>query len=119
MIEEAIRGRVDLLIPDLVLAELERVLTSKLGFSTTEREEAQATLKAIATAVPSVPSNAEPITGDPHDDPILAYAVEQGADVLVTGDRRHLLPITEHCGVPAVTPQALLAELARERGRLR
>jgi predicted nucleic acid-binding protein len=32
-------------------------------------------------------------------------------DVLVTGDRRHLLPLGEYCGVGILTPQAFLAEL--------
>jgi hypothetical protein len=31
--------------------------------------------------------------------------------VLVTGDRRHLLPLGEHHGVRALTPQAALADL--------
>lgn len=33
------------------------------------------------------------------------------ANVLVSGDRRHLLPVVEHHGVRILTPQTLLAEL--------
>jgi predicted nucleic acid-binding protein len=32
--------------------------------------------------------------------------------IIVSGDRKHLLPIVEYSGVRIVTPQALLAELA-------
>jgi hypothetical protein len=35
-----------------------------------------------------------------------------GIDVLVSGDRPHLLPVGEHRGIRIITPQALLAELA-------
>lgn len=51
------------------------------------------------------------VSGDPADDAILASAVEAAADVLVTGDRKHLLPLGEHGGVRIMTPQALLSEL--------
>jgi predicted nucleic acid-binding protein len=51
------------------------------------------------------------VTGDPGDDLILACAVQAGVDAVVSGDRRHLLPVGEHRGVRIVTPQALLAEL--------
>jgi len=40
--------------------------------------------------------------------------VAAGVDVLVSGDRRHLLPVGEHQGIRILTPQALLAELAGE-----
>ncbi len=56
----------------------------------------------------------QPLTGDPDDDVILACAVAAGAEVLMSGDRRHLLPVREHRGVRIVAPPALLAELASE-----
>jgi predicted nucleic acid-binding protein len=55
----------------------------------------------------------EPLTGDRDDDVILACTVAAGAAVLVSGDRRHLLPVGEHRGVRIVTPQALLVELTK------
>ena len=51
------------------------------------------------------------MTGDPDDDLILACAIEAGVDAVVSGDRRHLLPVKEHQGVRVIAPQALLAEL--------
>ena len=53
----------------------------------------------------------ERLTGDTDDDIVLACAVEATADVLVSGDRKHLLPVGTHRGVRVLTPQALLAEL--------
>ena len=59
---------------------------------------------------PAKPSEA--ITGDPDDDLILACAVEAAVDILVSGDRRHLLPVREYRGIRIIAPQTLLAELA-------
>lgn len=50
------------------------------------------------------------MTGDPDDDLILACAIHAGADLIVSGDRRHLLPIGGHRSVRVVTAQTLPAE---------
>lgn len=60
---------------------------------------------------PPAAERVDEVSGDPADDAILASAVEAAADVLVTGDRKHLLPLGEHGGVRIMTPQALLSEL--------
>jgi predicted nucleic acid-binding protein len=41
----------------------------------------------------------------------LASALAARAQVLATGDRRHLLPHGTHHGLRILTPQAFLAEL--------
>lgn len=111
LIEEAINGRIELVLPDLVLSELGRVLQMKLGFSEAQCREASRFLAELASDRPSAPDRVDPVTGDPADDAILACAVERGVDVVATGDRRHLLPLTEHHGVRLMPPQAVLAEL--------
>ncbi len=100
-----------LLIPQFVLAELERVLIAKLDYEQGQVDAARALFAQIAAEQPAPAQVVEAISGDPADDVILACAVEAGADVLATGDRKHLLPIGAHRGVRLVTPQALLAEL--------
>lgn len=47
----------------------------------------------------------------PPDDHILACAVASGADELITLDRRHLLPLKEHQGIPIRLPKDLLRDL--------
>lgn len=111
LLEEAIDGRVELVLPDLVLDELRRVLSEKLGFGEERSDAARELLTGLATSRPQRPRSPEAITGDPVDDAILACAVEAGVDVLATGDRKHLLPIVQHHGVRLLTPQATLAEL--------
>lgn len=111
LLEEAIDGHIWLLVPELVLDELERVLAAKLGFRLERARAARELLTQLATERPAPPQRAARITGDPADDAILACALKAGADVLATGDRKHLLPLGEHRGVRVLTPQAVLAEL--------
>ena len=112
VVEAAIEGRIALVLADPVLDELERVLTTKLGFAVERVRDIGILLEELATERVSAPTTApEPITGDPDDDLILACAVDADARIVVSGDRGHLLPIGEHRGVRIITPQALLAEL--------
>jgi predicted nucleic acid-binding protein len=115
LLEEAIDGRIELVVPELVLDELERVLTEKLGFGQEQSRAARQLLSRLAAERPGPPRRADAVTGDPADDAVLACAVETRVDVLATGDRKHLLPLGEHHGVELLTPQALLAGL-REPG---
>ena len=113
IIEAAIDGRIELILANPVLDELERVLTVKLGFEPARVREIKTFLIDLASERISAPTQPpEPLTGDPNDDVILACAVAAGTDVLVSGDRRHLLPVGEHRGVRIIAPPALLAELA-------
>jgi putative PIN family toxin of toxin-antitoxin system len=112
VIEAAIDGRIELVLADPVLEELERVLTTKLGFAQNRVREIRAFLIELARERVAAPSRSpEQVTGDRDDDVILACAVAAGVEVLVSGDRRHLLPVGEHRGVRIVAPQALLAEV--------
>lgn len=116
MLEEAIDGRIELVLPSVVLDEVRRVTTAKLGFSASRARDACRLLERLASARPGPPKQVDPVTGDRDDDAILACAVEAGTDVLVTGDRKHLLPLGEHRGVRLLTPQALLAQLRQRPG---
>jgi len=98
-------------VPSLVLEELERTLSRKFRWDDERVLAAHRTFAPYCPADPPLPAHVAAITGDPDDDRILAWAVEAGVDLLVTGDRKHLLPLKEHCGVRLLTPQALLSEL--------
>lgn len=112
MIEEAIDGRLELVLAQPVVVELERILTGKLAFEPQRWRGAEELLLDLAAKLIPVPkASPEAVTGDPDDDLILACAIAAGVDALVSGDRRHLLPVKEHQGVRVITPQALLAEL--------
>jgi putative PIN family toxin of toxin-antitoxin system len=113
VIDETIDGRIDLVLAVPVLAELERVLTVKLRVEPERVREIRTLLTDLAQEIIDAPSDApEPVTGDPDDDLIRACAVRAGIPTIVSGDRKHLLPVGEHRGTRIITPQALLAELA-------
>jgi uncharacterized protein len=102
----------ELVLPQPVMVELERTLTEKLGFEPKRWGEVEELLVDLAVElVPAPETPPEAVTGDPADDLILACAIQAGVDALVSGDRRHLLPVREHRGVRIITAQALLAEL--------
>ena len=112
IIEETIDGNLNLVLLEPSKVELARILAGKLGFDTARVREVHALLSDIAVGFQETPAREpEPLTGDPADDLILACAVEARVDVLVTGDRRHLLPVGEHQGLRILLPQTLLAEM--------
>ena len=45
------------------------------------------------------------IKADPTDNKFLACAVEAQADLLVSGDEKHILPLHHFQGIPIVTPK--------------
>jgi predicted nucleic acid-binding protein len=112
VLEEAVDARLELVLLSPAMVELERILTGKLGFEPERWRAVEDLLVGLAADLAPAPSSQpEAMTGDPADDLILACAVQAEVDALVSGDRRHLLPVGEHRGVRIVTPQALLAEL--------
>jgi putative PIN family toxin of toxin-antitoxin system len=48
------------------------------------------------------------VLDDPDDDQLLACAVAARADLIVSGDRRHLLPLGKFEGMPIVLPAEAL-----------
>lgn len=111
-------GPHELILLEPVEVELVRVPGSKLGWTADRLAASRRLLHDAASEVVPSPSRRPPqVSGDPDDDLILATALSADADVLVSGDRRHLLPLGEHEGMRIVTSQALLAELRTPEGR--
>jgi putative PIN family toxin of toxin-antitoxin system len=116
ILEASIDGRIELVLADPVIVELQRVLSVKLGFEPERLHAITALLVEISVArVDAPPQPVEAITGDPDDDVVLACGVSAGVQIIVSGDRRHMLPVREHRGIRIISPQALLAELAGEQ----
>ena len=53
------------------------------------------------------------LSSDPDDNVILATAVSGGADLIVSGDKQHLIALNEVEGIPIVTAHAALQYLKR------
>ena len=110
VLEYGRRGRFELVLSPFILAEVEGVLTRKFGWSEQRSSQAVAMLRDAATIVEPI-DRVEVVAGGHADNRVLACAAEAEADYLVTGDRRHLLPIGEYEGIPIVRAPALVSLL--------
>jgi len=48
---------------------------------------------------------------DPKDDIFLALAVDGRADFIVSGDKKHLLALGSHQGIPIIAPAEFLSRM--------
>ena len=110
ILQLALRGRFELCLSPFILEEVAGVLGRK--FDWTEERSSQA-LRALGDAATIVEPRRLPevIEGGHADNRILECAVEASADYLVTGDRRHLLPLEGHQGARILNAPRFLSFL--------
>ncbi len=94
-----------------IFEELASKLESKLDFTPEEVDETLADLLHTFALV-TISGTLRAVLADPKDDMIIECAVAAGADYIVTGDRRHLLPIGLYQGIRLVSPDTLLSVVA-------
>jgi putative PIN family toxin of toxin-antitoxin system len=112
LLEAAIAGEVELCSSPVLLDELAHTLgCSKFdkrieGFGTSIAAlVAQYTALVSLVAPASVPRI---VANDADDDHVIAAAVAARAALIVTGDRKHLLPIGSHQGIAIVTAREVV-----------
>ena len=103
----------DLLVSEFILRETELAIARKFGWPRSRIENAIEQLRTIGTIV-HPPRSLSVVAGDHPDNRILECAVFAEADYLVTGDRRHLLPLDEYEGVKIVRAPTLLSILQEQ-----
>ena len=110
VLELALRGRFEFYLSTFILEETAGVLRRKFGWDEERSSHAIVALGDAATVIEptQIP---EVIEGGHADNHILECAVEASADYLVTGDRRHLLPLEEHRGARIVNAPRFLSFL--------
>ena len=110
VLELARRGRFELYLSTFILQETAGVLTRKFGWSEERTTQVLQILQGLAVIV-------EPqrilsvIESHQADNQILACALEASADYLVTGDRRHLLPLETYGKVRIINAAQFLSLL--------
>lgn len=90
-------------------------LEAKLRFSPDQLAETLADLLSFLQVV-RIANELKVIDADPDDDKVLECAVLGSATHIVTGDRRHLLPLGSFQGIRIVAPAEFLA-LMGAKGR--
>ena len=110
VLELALRGRFELCLSRFILEEVAGVLGRKFDW---DEEPSSQALRALGNAATVVdpPRLPEMIEGGHADNRILECVAEASADYLVTGDRRHLLPLDEHQGARILNAPRFLSLL--------
>ena len=107
------RGEISLITSTAQMAEVAAVLARPRLEKFLGADEAETLVENIGTRAlildepPSV--NFSP---DPKDNPILAAAIAGKADVIVSGDKKHMLALGEVEGIPVVTAREALERLS-------
>jgi putative PIN family toxin of toxin-antitoxin system len=107
-------GKIDLVVSDAILAEMEDVLPRKFHFSPGDVVEARRRVAAMSRAVYTAVT-VDVIKEDPPDNRILECAVGAGSEYLVTGDK-DLLRLKSYSGIRIMTVSDFL-DLARAQVR--
>ena len=110
VLELALRGRFELYLSTFILEEAAGVLGRKFGWDEERSSQALRALGNAGTVIYPRPLP-EVIERGHADNRILKCAVEASADYLVTGDRRHLLPLGTHEGVRILNAPRFLSAL--------
>lgn len=99
-----LRGAFELVTSRAQLAELATVLSRPRLEPYIDADEAAVIVEHLetrATVLRDVPPVS--LSTDPADNEILAAAIAAGADLIVSGDRRHVLGLGHAEGIPVVT----------------
>lgn len=97
--------RYQLIASHAMINRLSEVLARRQLQPFLDASEAEALISELSTAAVLVdPDNPIDLSADPEDNVVLATAVSGHADLIVSGDRQHLLPLGDIQGIPIVTP---------------
>jgi uncharacterized protein len=119
LLKAAIAGEVELYSSAVLLDELAHTL-SYAKFSA-RMDAFGASIAALVAQYSALASLVAPasvpriVTDDADDDHVIAAAVIALAELIVTGDRRHLLPIGSHQGIAIVTAREVVEQLEAKR----
>jgi putative PIN family toxin of toxin-antitoxin system len=104
------RGEVELFASSFILAELDRILREKFHFRRSEAEARGRFIRTFAHLVEPT-ERISVVTAKDDDNRILECALAAQAEFLVTGDKKHLLPLKTYRNVSIVSPAQFLDRL--------
>jgi putative PIN family toxin of toxin-antitoxin system len=110
-LEVARAGDVESVTCRELLEELSEKLVTKLRFSPVQATDTIADLLMFMRLV-TITNSLEVVAADPDDNKVVECAVVGRSTHIVTGDRRHLLPLGSYQGIDIVTAAEFLALLS-------
>ena len=113
LLARARAGAFSLCLSQEILAEtagalLRQARRGRRQYTSAEVAEFCVLLTLVAERIEGPLPTVHAVPADPKDDMVVATAIAAGADYLVTGDRRHLLPLGTYRGIQLATPRQLL-----------
>lgn len=112
-VELARSGQVRGLTCREILDELADILARKLRFSDEQIADSLTDLLP-ALGVVEITGNLRAVAADPADDKVIECAVAGQATHIVTGDRRHLLPMITYAGIQIVRPAEFMMRVSTQ-----
>ena len=103
-------GVLQILSSQEIIDEVVSVLRRKFRWSPADIRPFLDETKDLCRMIPFDPAEVE-FPADPADAKILACVVAGKADVNVTGDKKHLLPLKRFRGIPIVSPAEFLEKI--------
>ena len=112
VLELALRGRFELYLSNFILDEVGGVLERKFDWNEERSAQALGALRNAASIID--PQRLPDVVQSGHpDNRILECVVAANAQYLVTGDRKHLMPLEKHHGANILNAPRFLSALDR------
>ena len=110
-----LRGEIDLVTCTAQIVEVADVLSRPRLLKYVDADEAAAIVENIdrRAVILDDPPDVD-LSPDPKDNPILAAAIAGKVDLIVSGDKKHMLAFGEVEGIPIVTARDALDRLSKE-----
>jgi len=112
LLDLAEEGRIQLILSPEIIDEMKGVLMKKFGFDRNMVESVASFVQELSEMV--VPSQKLKIIRRDADNRILECAIEGGASCIISGDKRHILPLKEFRGIKILSPSDFLKFMESE-----
>ena len=106
-----LRGEIQLITSLPLLNELERVLKKKFKFDVYLVREILEEVKYVMEIV-EITSRIDVISNPEEDNRVLECAIDGRAEMIVTGDTKHILPLKEYRGIKILSPSEFIKSLS-------
>ncbi|MBI4183299.1 MAG: putative toxin-antitoxin system toxin component, PIN family [Proteobacteria bacterium] len=113
-----LRGEIEVITSTAQVAEIAAVLARPRLQKYLDADEAAAIVENIDTRAVILrdPPDVD-LSPDPNDNPIFAAAIAGKADLIISGDKKHMLSLGEAAGIPIVTAREALHRLDASKNR--
>jgi len=102
--------KIELLVSEAIIAEVAEILRKKFDWESWQISQVIDEIRETATLV--IPHQTlSVIKEDKDDNRILECAVEGKAHYIISGDKRHLLPLKEYQGIKILSPSEFLRKM--------